>query len=42
MNESALEDETPRESDWGCQLIPWSLYTGIEYVCVCIESTDTV
>ena len=34
--------ETPRESDWGCQSIPWFLYAGIEYVHVCIESTDTV
>ena len=30
------------ESDWGCQLIPWLLYTSIEYVHVCIESTNTV
>ena len=37
-----FRDETPRESDWGCQLIPWSLYTIILYVHVGIESTDTV
>ena len=30
--------ETPRESDWGCQSIPWHLYTIIEYVHVCIKS----
>ena len=36
-----FRDETPRESDWGCQLIPWSLYTIILYVHVGIESTDT-
>ena len=42
LNKSALEDETPRESDWSCQSIPWSLYTGIEYVHVCTESTNTV
>ena len=33
--------ETSRESDWGCQSIPWSLYTIILYVHVGIESTDT-
>ena len=37
-----FRDETPRESDWGCQLIPWPLYTIILYVHVGIESTDTV
>ena len=34
--------ETPRESDWGCQAIPWSLYTIIRYVHVCTESINTV
>ena len=34
--------ETPRESDWGCQSIPWFLYTIILYVHVGIESTNTV
>ena len=28
--------ETPRESDWGCQSIPWLLYTIIRYVCTCL------
>ena len=37
-----LRGETPRESDWGCQSIPWLLYTIIIYVHVCIESTNTV
>ena len=40
--ESALKGETPRESDWGCQSIPWPLYTIILYVHVGIESTDIV
>ena len=38
---SLLQRETPRESDWGCQSIPWPLYTIILYVHVCIRSTDT-
>ena len=42
MIESALKGETPRESDWGCQLIPWPLYTTILYVHVGIKSTNTV
>ena len=28
-----FRNETPRESDWGCQSIPWSLYYHI--VCTC-------
>ena len=37
-----FEGETPRESDWGCQSIPWPLYTIIKYIHVCIRSTNTV
>ena len=39
---SLLQRETPRESDWGCQSIPWPLYTIILYVHVGIESTGIV
>ena len=42
LDQVHFRDKTPRESDWGCQSIPWLLYTIIIYVHVCIESTDTV
>ena len=30
-----LEGETPRELDWGCQLIPWALYINLHmYTCL--------
>ena len=28
--------ETPRESDWGCQSIPWLLYMYYHKVCTCL------
>ena len=42
VNQVRFRGETPRESDWGCQSIPWLLYTIILYVHVGIKSTNTV
>ena len=42
VNQVCFRGETPRESDWGCQSIPWPLYTIILYVHVCTRSTNTV
>ena len=42
LDQVCFRGKTPREPDWGCQSIPWLLYTIMEYVHVCTESTDTV
>ena len=42
LDQVCFRGETPRESDWGCQVIPWLLYTIILYIHVCIGSINIV